>query len=113
MHPHSASRTRHGTVIPGNAIDIVLTPEDTAVALGRPLAVRGGVMDKYRNLRSDPVTWSTNKSGISITSTGAVTATTVGRYRIIAAGAGFADTAMLSAVPRRLLPRSTSSDQKS
>jgi Tol biopolymer transport system component len=95
--------TARYTVIPGNAIEIILTPEDTAVAFGRPLAVRGGVMDKYRNVRPDPITWSNDKSGVSITPTGAVTATTVGRYRIIATGAGFTDTAMLSAVPQAVI----------
>lgn len=91
------------TVIPRAPIAVVLAPEDTALAIGRSFTMRGGVVDIYGNVRPDPVTWSSDRIGVGIGAGGIVTATGVGRYRIVAAGAGFADTVMLSAVPHALI----------
>ncbi|HEY2025688.1 MAG TPA: hypothetical protein VGG78_01680 [Gemmatimonadaceae bacterium] len=74
------------TIQPGNAVRVLVSPADTTLYVGKSYSLRGGAADRYGNPRTDPVTWSTTGSGISVSSTGVVTATAVGRYQFKADG---------------------------
>jgi hypothetical protein len=72
------------TIVPGAAYDVTIAPLDTTIYVGQSYTMRGGVIDRGRNLRPDPLTWTTSGSGLSVTSTGVVTATAYGRYSVVA-----------------------------
>jgi hypothetical protein len=72
------------TIVPGAGHDVTLAPIDTTVYVGQSYTVRGGVIDRAGNLRPDPLTWTTSGAGLSVTSTGVVSATAYGRYSIVA-----------------------------
>jgi Tol biopolymer transport system component len=74
------------TVKPGNGVRVLVTPGDTMLYAGKSFTLRGGVADRLGNPRTDPVTWSSSAPGLTVTSAGVVTATTVGRYYIRASG---------------------------
>lgn len=72
--------TAHFTLLPGAPARIVVAPLDTAVSAGQSFSVRGGVADQFGNFRTESVAWSAVGSGISVSTTGVVTATAVGRF---------------------------------
>jgi hypothetical protein len=78
------SDTAHYMIVPGNPYDVWIEPLDTTIYVGQSYSMRGGVIDRGRNVRPDPPTWTTSDSGLSVTSTGVVSATAFGRYSIIA-----------------------------
>ncbi|MEW5918365.1 MAG: hypothetical protein AB1762_18325, partial [Gemmatimonadota bacterium] len=93
----------HYTVVPGAASQVIVAPKDTVFFIGRTYTMRGTVADRHANPRTEPVTWSTADSGITISTSGAVTASVPGRYTIAASSQNIRDTASLSAVPQGTL----------
>jgi hypothetical protein len=76
--------TARYTVQPGKAVRITLAPTDTAVYAGRTFTLRGGVVDRFGNERTDPVTYTSSPAGVSVSTAGVVNATTLGRFTITA-----------------------------
>jgi Tol biopolymer transport system component len=74
------------SIKPGNGVRVLVSPADTTLYVGKSYTLRGGVADRYNNPRTDPVTWSTSGSGITVSSAGVVTAAAVGRYQLLANG---------------------------
>ena len=95
--------TARFTVTPGNAVQVLVSPADTAIYVGKSFTLRGGVADRVGNARTDPVTWSSTGAGVTVTSAGVVTATALGRYQLradgIAGGVAGTATGSVSVVP--------------
>jgi hypothetical protein len=88
------------TALAGNPANISVTPEDTLLFVSGSYSAAAVVEDAYGNPRSDPVTWSANGTGISVTSAGVVTATALGRHRITATAGSAAGSGFVSVAPR-------------
>jgi Tol biopolymer transport system component len=76
--------TARYTVTPGAAARVVVTPNDTTVAVGKSYTLSGGVEDRVGNPRTDPVIWTVGGPGATVSSAGVVTAGAPGRYTITA-----------------------------
>lgn len=85
------------TVHPGGATAIQFSPADTAVYAGRSYSLAAGVVDRFRNLRDDPVQLSAG-GAISLSGT-TVAGRHTGRARIHAVAGTLRDTAYVSVVP--------------
>jgi hypothetical protein len=94
--------TARYVVLPGQPSAIHLLPGDTAIYAGSSYAIRGGVVDRWNNVRTDPVVY-TATSGASVTSSGAVTASTIGRYTVTGTAGGLSAVIHLSIVPQGTL----------
>jgi WD40 repeat protein len=97
--------TARFTILPGAASRVTILPADTTVYAGRSYTLRGGVVDRFGNVRTDPVTYTTTTPGITVSSTGVVTAPTIGRYTLEASAAGLTGkgTGSVSVVPQGTL----------
>jgi hypothetical protein len=94
--------TARYTVRPGQPSAILLTPVDTAMYVGSSYTIRGGVVDRWNNVRTDPVVY-TATPGVSVSSSGAVTASTIGRYTLTGTAGGASATIHLSVIPQGTL----------
>jgi Tol biopolymer transport system component len=94
--------TARYTVLPGQPSAILLTPVDTAIYVGSSYTIRGGVVDRWNNARTDPVVY-TATSGVAVSSSGAVTASTIGRYTLTGTAGGASAIIHLSVVPQGTL----------
>jgi hypothetical protein len=94
--------TARYTVLAGQPSAILLTPVDTAIYVGSKYTIRGGVVDRWNNARTDPVVY-TATPGATVTSSGAVTASTIGRYTLTGTAGGLSAVIHLSIVPRGTL----------
>jgi WD40-like Beta Propeller Repeat len=94
--------TARYTVLPGQPSAILLTPLDTAMYVGSSYTIRGGVVDRWNNVRADPVVY-TATPGVSVSSSGAVTASTIGRYTLTGTAGGASATIHLSVIPQGTL----------
>ena len=91
--------TARYTIMPGAVSDLLLEPYDTVLTVARSFSYRAKVTDRYGNVRGDPVSWQVSGPGVSVASTGPVTATAIGRFTITARIGAIAPTALLSVVP--------------
>ena len=100
----AVSDTARYTILPGNGARVAVLPADTAVFAGRTFTLRGAVVDRFANVRSEPVTY-TASPGIGVSDAGVVTAATLGRYTLQASAAGLAapTTVSVSVVPQGTL----------
>src|SRR6266513_566926 len=94
--------TARYTVLPGQPSAILIMPVDTAIYVGPSYTIRGGVVDRWNNARTDPVVY-TATPGVSVSSSGVVTASTIGRYALTATGGGLSEIIHLSVVPQATL----------
>jgi hypothetical protein len=94
--------TARYTVRPGQPSAILLTPLDTAMYVGSSYTIRGGVVDRWNNVRTDPVVY-TATPGVSVSNSGAVTASTIGRYTLTGTAGGASATIHLSVIPQGTL----------
>ena len=96
--------TARYTILPGNATRVTILPADTVVYAGRTFTLRGGIVDRFGNVRTDPVTY-TASPGITVSSAGVVTAPTIGRYTLQASATGLPGTGSgaVSVVPQGTL----------
>jgi hypothetical protein len=94
--------TARYTVLPGQPSAILLTPVDTAIYVGSSYTIRGGVVDRWDNVRTDPVVY-TATPGVSVSSSGVVTASTLGRYTLTGTAGGVSEIVHLSVVPQATL----------
>lgn len=91
--------TARFTTTAGRARVVQLEPSDTALFVGRSLALDGKVTDTWGNPRSDPVTYSLAAAGATVTSTGTITASAIGRYTVKASFGALMDSSFVSVVP--------------
>jgi hypothetical protein len=94
--------TARYTVRPGQPSAILLTPVDTAMYVGSSYTIRGGVVDRWNNVRTDAVVYSATP-GVSVTSSGVVTASTIGRYTLTGTAGGASAIIHLSVIPQGTL----------
>ncbi len=78
---------------------MTIAPADTLVYVGAGYAFRGGVVDQFGNTRSDPITWTASGNGVTISSSGALSAASLGRYTITAKSGNGTGTAAVSVAP--------------
>lgn len=91
--------TARFTTTAGSARVVQLEPSDTALFVGRSLALNGQVTDTWGNPRSDPVTFSLTAAGATVTSSGTITASAIGRYMVKASAGSLIDSSFVSVVP--------------
>ena len=103
--------TARYTVLPGNASRVMLSPSDTALYTGRNFTLRGGVVDRFNNVRKDPVTYTASAAGVSVSGAGVVSASAVGRYTVTATTGTSSSSTGISVVPQGTMAavRSTAS----
>jgi hypothetical protein len=90
------------TATPGNAATIGVNPKDTAISIAGTATLRGGAVDSYGNLRSDPVVYSALSGPVTV-SGATVTGTAVGPASVLLTCDGKTDTAYVSVVPTGVL----------
>lgn len=88
---------------PGAAARLGFQPADTGVRVGGSVALRAAVLDRYGNRRTDPVTYETSASGITVTPTGQVSGVSTGRYAVRARAADRTDSGYVAVVPQGVL----------
>jgi len=92
--------TARFTVLPGNAARVVVQPKDTALYATKSFQSRATVTDRFGNARSDPVSYSAAGAGLTVTSTGSVTAgASLRRTFYLATAVARTDTGWVSIVP--------------
>lgn len=87
------------TITPGNPARVNVSPADTAILAGKSFTPHAGNFDQWGNLLREPLTWTVSGPGVTVSDAWLVSATTIGRYRLIAKGVGGADTSWVSVVP--------------
>ncbi len=87
------------TVRPGNAVLFELGPSDTAALVGGGYQLRPRVIDTYSNPRVDPITFAVLSGPATVTPSGIVSATAIGRVEIKGVLGAFGSTVRLSVVP--------------
>jgi Tol biopolymer transport system component len=90
------------TVQAGAAASVRAFPKDTALYPGRSFALRGSVVDRAGNPRTDPVTYAVAAGNISLAS-GTVTAQAEGRAKVLVQAMGLVDTSYVTVVPEGIL----------
>jgi len=92
--------TAYFTILPGQAASVAMDPPDTALYVGAKAQLRGAVVDRNGNPRTDPVTFQHISGPVTISSTGAVTAgATYGRGLVAVSAMGLTDSTWISVVP--------------
>jgi hypothetical protein len=86
-------------VLPGAATSIEAYPGDSALLVGGSYQLRYSSYDRRLNPRPDVVTFSDVSGPVTTTATGLVTASAVGRGRVLAQFGALKDTALISVVP--------------
>ena len=92
--------TARYTVLPGQPSAVLLMPSDTAMYARGTYTIRGGVVDQFNNVRSDPVAYTASSPGVSVSSAGAVTASTMGLYTLTATAGGLSGVSVVTVVPQ-------------
>jgi hypothetical protein len=96
----NVSDTAYVTVVPGPAASVKLEPADTAVLVGGQATLRATVLDAWRNVRPDPVSFRAgNAATVSSTAGGTLSGLSLGRGTVIATSGALADTTRVSVVP--------------
>jgi hypothetical protein len=101
---YSLVDTAEYTVLPGNAVSVMLSPKDTAVLPGTDFTYRGSTRDRAGNARLDPATWEVSGSAVSVDQSGRVTALSTGfavvRVRATVGGVESVDSGNVTVVPQ-------------
>jgi Periplasmic component of the Tol biopolymer transport system len=90
------------TIQPGAPAGVIVAPRDSAMYVGGSYALRGAVVDRWGNPRTDPVSYhaATTSSAVDLDATGKISAREIGRsYAVVTAGA-WRDSAWVSVVPQ-------------
>ena len=103
--------TAQYTILPGQPAGVRMTPKDTALYAGGQLQLRGAVVDRNGNPRTDPVTYTAAAAGVSVDASGAVTAGgSPARASVIVGAQTHADTGWISVVPHGTIAAYQSQD---
>jgi hypothetical protein len=95
----SLSGSASYTVLPGNPARLIVAPRDTALLVGGSFALRVQVTDRLGHKRNTDVTFGVDYGSGTVTPSGVVTGTALGRVRIGIATAALRDSALVSVVP--------------
>ena len=96
--------TARYTVLPGAPSRIVLAPLDTAMYVGRTFTMRGSVVDRFDNVRSnEPLAYGGSSAGLSVSGSGVVSASAIGRYALTATSGDLSASNAVSVVPQGTL----------
>jgi hypothetical protein len=98
-----AQDTARYTVQPGQPATVKLAPSDTAMYVGRTYALRGSVVDRFANVRTEPLAYTVSAAGVSISGAGVVSASATGRYTLRATAGTASTTSLVSVVPQGTL----------
>jgi WD40-like Beta Propeller Repeat len=99
--------TARFTVKAGAAASVQALPKDTALYRGHSVVLRGAVVDRFGNPRTDPVSYALAvPAGVSLNGA-TVTAQSEGRSAVLVQAMGLADTAYVSVVPEGVLAASS------
>lgn len=90
-------------VTPASLAGVDVFPRDTALYVGRAYTLRARARDQYGNVRPDPIAWSVQRAGATVTAAAVVSSTVVGRYDVLASATGVTDTVRFSAIPQGIL----------
>lgn len=90
------------TVLPGGAARVLGAPSDSTVYVGASYPLRGVVMDRFDNPRTDRVTFSAVSGPVTVAGE-AVRGQAIGRGRVAARAGRLADTMDVSVVPTGVL----------
>ena len=85
-------------ILPGAPTSTLALPRDTSMYADRTLRLRGSVVDRYRNLRSEPVAYAAGPT-LAVTPDGMVSASRYARSFVVVSSAFGVDTTRLSVVP--------------
>ena len=96
----AAQDTARYTVLPGNAARITLSLRDTTLYTGRSFTLRADVADAFGNVRAGPVTYTVGGPGVSVSNSGVVSASAIGRYTVTATAGAVSGSADISVVPQ-------------
>jgi hypothetical protein len=95
--------TARFTVLPGRPARILMLPADTAVYGSGSYTIRSGVVDQFNNVRTDPVVYTASSPGVSVSSSGVVTASTPGRYTLTGSAGALSGFSALSVIPQGII----------
>jgi hypothetical protein len=91
-------------VQPGQPARVTIGVKDSTAFAGEGYALAAAVADRFRNARTEPVTYASLAPTIAaVTADGRTTGVSIGRTGIRVAGAGFADTAWITVPPPGML----------
>ena len=97
------------TVLAGKAANVVMTPADTLVAVGKHVTLHGESVDRAGNARpTDAVTYSVRYGGVTVAG-GVVTTTAAGLASVVGATGTASDSELLSVVPNGTLAATSDS----
>jgi Tol biopolymer transport system component len=94
--------TARYNVSPGAVSRVTISPRDTALYVGKSYVLRGGAVDRFGNLRSDPVAFAV-RSGPATVSGSQVAGTGIGRVTLAGQVGSMGDSVQLSVVPEGAL----------
>jgi hypothetical protein len=80
-----------------------MLPADTAVYGSGSYTIRSGVVDQFNNVRTDPVVYTASSPGVSVSSSGVVTASTPGRYTLTGSAGALSGFSALSVIPQGII----------
>lgn len=92
--------TARYTVLPGRPAAVTMLPSDTSMYTTGTYTIHASVVDQFNNLRSDPVVYSASAPGVSISSSGVVTASAIARYTVTGTAGSVTASSLLSVVPQ-------------
>jgi hypothetical protein len=87
------------SVVPGAAWQLRMASTDTALVIGRGSTLRASISDRHENVRNDPITWSVSGAGLSVTNQGALTAVSIGQFRVTGTSGVLADSIDVTVLP--------------
>ncbi len=92
------------TINAGAAAGVSAAPGDTAIYADHGYTLRARAIDRFGNPRDDPVTYKVASGPVSVgRTTGALTASAIGRAGVVAQSQAHSDTAYVSVVPQAWL----------
>ncbi len=94
--------TARYTITSAAAYRVSLAPKDTVLYPGKTYTLRGGVVDRWGNMREDALTF-TAFGGVAVDAKGVVSTTATGRSFVVAQVHGRADTAWIGIPPQGTL----------
>lgn len=92
--------TARYTVLPGRAAAMTMLPSDTSMYTTGTYTIHASVVDQFNNPRNDPVVYSASAPGVSISSSGVVTASAIARYTVTGTAGSVTASSLLSVVPQ-------------
>lgn len=89
------------TIQPGAPAGVTVAPRDSALYVGQSYTLRGAVVDRWGNLRTDPVSYQASRTSaaVDLSATGTISAREIGRSHVVVTAGAWRDSAWVSVVP--------------